>query len=228
MADSSLDNLAMGGDLSGGPLDLGSFTGGGSSGSGFNLSGGDIGALGLGALGFAAILGQGESPLPTEFTSLQQSVPTLQSQGSQAFGLGTGLVNQGQSALAMAQRGELTPEQQAQLKEYSTGLTSQARQQFYNMGRNPDADTGFLTQTANIDTQVNAMAQQQIQSTIQLGLGEISGGSGLMGQGLGFESAANQALIAAGDAQLKQDQNYSDSLTNAFGSIAKVFGAVLA
>ena len=63
------------------------------------------------------------------------------------------------------------------------------------------------------------MAQAQIQSTIQLGLGEISGGSSLIGQGLSFQTAANQALIAAGEAQIKQDQTYSAALTSAFTAL---------
>ncbi len=152
----------------------------------------------------------------------------MQGQARTVSGQGQGLVTQGQEALGMAQRGELTPAQQAQLSKYGTGLTNQARQQYYNMGRNPDNDTSFISQTANIDTQINAMAQAEIQSTIQLGLGEISGGSSLIGQGLGFENAANQVLLQAGQAQLQQDKNYSDSLTNVFGSIAKMAGSLFA
>jgi hypothetical protein len=136
---------------------------------------------------------------------------------------GSGLVGQGQEALAMGQRGELTAPQQAQLKQFSSGLTNQARQQYMNMGRNPDQDTSFLSASADIDSKVNAMAQQQIQTTIQIGLGEISSGSSLTGQGLGFENAANQALLAAGQAQMQADKSYSDSLTSAFSSIAGMF-----
>lgn len=196
----------------------------GSSGSSFNL--GSAGALGLGALSFGAILGMGESPLPAQFTQMEGRVPYLTSTGQGLVGQGQGLVGQGQSALAMAQAGQLTPEQQAQLKVYDTGLTNQARQQFYNMGQNPDQSTPFLSATEDIDTKVNAMAQQQIQSTIQLGLGEISGGNSLISQGAGFESAANQILLQAGQAQLQQDKDYSNSLTGAFSSIATLFGSV--
>lgn len=224
MADDSLDNLAMGGSTGGGALDLSSFMGGSGSGSsGFNW--GSAGALGLGALGFGAILGKGESPLPGQFG--QMNVPYLQSTGQQLTGQGEGFIGQGQSALEMAQHGQLTPEQTAQLSIYGTGLTNQARQQFYNMGQNPDQSTAFLSTTANIDTQINAMAQQQIQSTIQLGLGEISSGNSLIGEGLGYESAANSALIAAGQAQLQQDKDYSSSLTGAFSAIGSLFGAGL-
>jgi hypothetical protein len=200
-------------------------------GSGGNITGVDFsnssmlgaGALGVGALGFGAMLAQGPGSLPPQFGQLQGGVPGMRSEAALLEGQGQTLVGQGTQALDMARRGELTPEQQAQLKQYSTGLTNQSRQMFYNMGRNPDADTAAITQTANVDAQVNAMAQQQIQTTIQLGLGEISAGSSLSGQGLGFESAANQALLASGEAQLKMDQQYSSNLTAAFTAIGTMF-----
>ena len=185
---------------------------------------GSAAALGVGALGIGALASGGPAALPPQFG--QMNVPYLQQTGQGLVGQGQGLVGQGQSALAMAQHGELTPEQQAQLKVYSGGLTNQARQQFYNMGQNPDESTAFLSTTANIDAQVNAMAQQQIQTTIQLGLGEISGGNSLIGQGLGFESAANQALLQAAQAQMAADKDYSSSLTSAFSAIGTMFGAV--
>lgn len=191
-----------------------------------SMSMGGAGALGLGALGFGALLAQGPSPLPSEFGQLTSNASGMTSTGQGLVTQGQGLVGQGQSALAMAQRGELTPEQQAQLKVYSQGLTNQSRQMFANMGRSPDNDTAFLSQTANIDTQVNAMAQQQIQTTIQLGLGEISGGNSLIGSGMGFENAANQALLQAGQAQMQADKNYSDSLTSAFTAIGKMLPMV--
>lgn len=227
MADDSLDNLALGGSTSGSPLDLGSFMGGSGSGSSGGFNWGSAGALGLGALGFGAILGKGESPLPSQYGQLVGNVPYLQSTGQTFAGQGEGFIGQGQQALQMAQNGQLTPEQTAQLSVYGTGLTNQARQQFYNMGQNPDQSTAFLSTTADIDAHINAMAQQQIQSTIQLGLGEISSGNSLIGEGLGYESAANSALIAAGQAQLQQDKDYSSSLTGAFSAIGSLFGTGL-
>lgn len=203
------------------------YSGGGSSSSSGPLGGVSAGTLGAGALGIGALgylISQGPGALPSQYNQLEGQVPGEEAQASALEAQGSALVGQGQGALAMAQAGQLTPEQQAQLQVYSGGLTNQARQEFYNMGRNPDADTSFLSQTANIDTQVNAMAQQQIQSTIQLGLGEISGGNSLIGQGLGFQNAANQTLIAAGEAQIKLDQQYSSSLTSAFGAIGSLFG----
>lgn len=223
MADSSLDNLSMGSSLSGSPLSLAAP---GSSSSG-GISGGSalgIGALGLGAAGIGALIAGGPAPIPPQYG--QMDVPFLQSTGQQLTGQGQGLVSQGQSALAMAQAGQLTPEQQSQLSVFGTGLTNQARQQFYSMGQNPDQSTAFVSQTANIDAQVNAMAQQQIQTTIQLGLGEMSGGNSLIGEGLGFENAANGALQQAAQAQMQSDQQYSSALTGAFSAIGTMFGAV--
>jgi hypothetical protein len=196
-----------------------------SSGSGSGLNFGMIGAAGLGAAGLGAILGMGESPLPPQFTELTDSVSGLRSEASSLEATGSHLTGEGEQALAMARRGELTPEQQAQLKVYSGGLENQSRQMFFNMGRDPDADTAAITQQGNIDTQVNAMAQAQIQSTIALGLGEIQAGSSATGQGLQFESAANQALITAGNAQIQLDKQYSDALTGAFSAIGNLFGA---
>jgi hypothetical protein len=232
MADVSLSDLGSSSNPLPG-LDSSDYEG---FGSGGNISGsiGDpgssslfsgAGALGIGALGLGSLLAQGPGPLPAQFGQMQSEVPGMLSTGQGLVSQGQGLVGQGQQALGMAQRGELTPEQQAQLKVYSGGLTNQARQMYYNMGTNPDANTSFLSTTADIDTKVNAMAQSQIQSTIQLGLGEISGGNSLIGEGLGFDNAANQILLQAGQAQLQQDKNYSDSLTSVFSGIAKIAGA---
>jgi hypothetical protein len=225
MADNSFDNLSMGSSLGGDPLSLSSGNGLSSSSGGFDM--GSAATLGIGALGFGAILGRGESPLPGQYGDLTGSVPNLRGTAAGLEGQGSALVKQGTEALGMGQRGELTPEQQAQLNVYRKGLDNTSRQQWANMGRNPDQDTSFISQTANIDERVNAMAAQEIQTTIQLGLGEISGGNSLIGQGLGFENAANQALLQAGQAQLAQDKNYSDSLTSAFSAIGKMAGAVL-
>jgi len=233
MADVSLSDLGSSSNpLSGlDASDYGGFGSGGNISGSFgdpgSLSMGSAGALGLGALGLGAVIGMGPSPLPAQYGQLQGQVPWLQSTGQGLVGQGQGLESQGQQALGMAQRGELTPEQSAQLKQYSTGLNNQSRQMWASMGRNPDQDTAFLSQTANVDAQVNAMAQQQIQTTIQLGLGEMSGGNSLISQGLGFENAANQILLQAGQAQMQADKSYSDSLTSAFGAIAKMAGAFL-
>lgn len=214
---SDYEGFGSGGNVSGVPNDPGS-----------NSFLGGAGALGVGALGLGALLAQGPGQLPSQFGQMQAQVPWMQSTGQSLVGQGQGLVGQGQQALAMAQAGQLTPEQQAQVNQFGTGLTNQARQMYMNMGLNPDANTSFISTTADIDSKVNAMAQQQIQTTIQLGLGEISGGNSLIGQGAGFENAANQVLLQAGQAQLQQDKNYSDSLTSVFSGIAKMLPAVFA
>ena len=213
-------------DSGGGSGDSGGGSGGGSGGSSslFSNPSSYLGA-GVGAIGLGALAAMGPGSLPTQFTTAEGQAGWENTAGQTAVGQGQSLVNQGEGALAMAQAGELTPEQQAQLKVYSTGLTNQSRQMFASMGRNPDQDTAFLNQTANVDTQVNAMAQQQIQSTIQLGLGQISGGTSLEGAGFGAINAANSALLAAGEAQLKLDTQYSSNLTSAFASIGQMFGA---
>jgi hypothetical protein len=214
-------------------LDASDYGGYGTGGNLTNPSGGftngqllGAGALGLGALGVGSLIAQGPGSLPAGFQQAEGQVPYLQQTGQGLIGQGSGLVGQGQEALAMAQAGQLTPEQAAQVKVYGTGLTNQARQMYANMGVNPDADTSFLSTTADIDTKVNALAQAQIQTTIQLGLGEISGGNSLIGQGQGFESAANNILLQAGQAQIQQDKDYSSSLSSAFAAIGTLFGAV--
>lgn len=188
---------------------------------------GALGALGLGAAGFGAILGRGESPLPGEYAALGATIPALQSNAGTLFSQGQTLTNQGTEALAMAQRGELTPAQQAQLGQYKAGLENKSRQMFYSMGRDPDKDTAAITQQANDDAQVNAMAQQQIQTTVQLGLGELSSGASFSGQALGYSNAASNILLQAGQAQLQQDKDYSQALTNSFSSIGQLFGSAL-
>lgn len=229
MADVSLADLGSASSPLPGldPSDYGGYGAGGnqtdpSSGSFNPLS---LGPLALGAGGFGAILAQGPGSLPPQFGTLQTNATDMTGTGQRLVAQGQGMVGKGEEALAMATRGELTPEQAAALKQYGTGLTNQTRQQFFNMGQNPDQSTAYISQTADNDAKVIAMAQSQIQTTIQLGLGQISGGGSLIGQGQGFESAANNVLLQAGEAQLKADQAYSSNLTSAFASIGQLFGA---
>jgi hypothetical protein len=184
------------------------------------------GALGVGALGLGATLAMGESPLPPEFSQLTASVPTLQAEGSQLYGEGQTLTGQGTAALAMAQAGQLTPEQQAQLTQFQQKEQNQAIQTYAGMGRNFNQDTSAISTQAAIDTNVNAMAQQQIQSTIALGLGEIQAGGSFSSTGLAYDQAANSALIAAGQAQVQQDTAYRQSLSSAFSAIGTMFGSI--
>jgi Chaperone of endosialidase len=220
-------------DITGGSTPTGGDTldfsgGGGSAGGGglpFGLSPFQAGGLALGAGGLAYMLSQGPAPLPSEFGQLTtENVPWLESGANWALGQGQQYAGAGAQALQMAQAGVLTPEQQAQLSVYSKGLENTALQEFSSMGRNPTQDTAFISAQADIDARVNAMAQQQIQSTIALGLGEVQAGSSFTGQALGFENAAKSALIAAGQAQVAQDQSYSNALTGVFSAIGSIFG----
>jgi hypothetical protein len=181
-------------------------------------------SLGVGALGVGSLLAQGPGKLPSQFGQATADAPWLQSTGANNISQGQSFVGAGEQTLANAAAGTLTAPQQAQLGQYESGLTNQSRQMFYNMGRNPDADTAAITQQGNVDAQVNAMAQQMIQSTIQLGLGQISSGNSLMQTGGAEISAADQALFQAGQAQVQLDTTYSTNLTNAFGAIGKMFG----
>jgi uncharacterized protein YhdP len=54
----------------------------------------------------------------------------------------------------------------------------------------------------------------------------MSQGVWLENIGTGEINAADQTLIAAGEAQIKQDQQYSSNLTAAFSAIGTMFGAI--
>ena len=207
-------SLAPGGDSSG-------LFGTGISGSTALTGGG----LALGAGGLAYLLSQGPAPLPSEFQTLTGDVPQETAEATSLEAGGQALTGQGAQALQMAQQGQLTPEQQAQLSLYHEGLSNTAEQTFASMGRNINQDTSGISAQAQIDTQVNAMAQAQIQSTIALGLGEVSAGNTMTNTGLGFQNAANSALIAAGQAQVQADTNYSNALTGVFTAIGSMVGA---
>jgi hypothetical protein len=200
-------------------------TGGGSSNLFSSpLSLGSVGTAAAGGAGLAGILSLGETAPPWEFGQVASNAATLQNESGTLFGEGQTFTNQGAQALQMAQNGQLTQPQQAQLQLYQQSLQNQAAQAYASMGRNISEDTSGISTQANIDTQVNAMAQQQIQSTIALGLGETSAGSNFTGQALGYESAANQALIAAGNAQVQADQAYSSALSGVFSALGTIAG----
>ena len=226
------------------PVDVGSatgFGGGDGSTSPFSMSGNQLlglggGAAALGGLGF--LLGQGPSPLPQQYQQLQGGVAGIEQQGqvynadaAALLSQGQSLTSQGQDTLRRAESGALTPEQQAGLSQTQHGLTNQAKQMYASMGRNPEKDTSYINTQANIDEQVTALGQKYIQSSIALGLGEIQAGQGFAGLGaqygqlgLGYQSEADRDLIAAGDAQLKQNATYTSALSAAFGAIGSVAG----
>ena len=186
-----------------------------------------LGALGAGAVGLGAILGEGESPLPSEFSTVTNTqVPWLQSAGQWAENQGQQFAGAGAQALQMAQNGQLTPQQQAQLSLYQNKLGNQTNQTFASMGRNPNQDTTAISAAADNDAKMIAASQAMIQSTIQLGLGETQAGLGFTNEGIQANSAASNELIEAGNAQLKNDQAYNTALTGAFSAIGQLAGTI--
>ena len=210
--------------------DLGDLSGGkfGASGSASSSGGSPLGlgSLAAGGAGLAGLFSMGETAPPWEFDQVASNAGTLESESGTLFGEGQQFTNQGAQALQMAQNGQLTAPQQAQLQQYSQGLNNTADQTYASMGRNINQDTSGISTKANIDSQVNAMAQQQIQSTIALGLGETSAGSNFSSTALGYENAANQALIQAGNAQIQSDQAYSTALSGVFSALGGIAGGI--
>jgi hypothetical protein len=196
---------------------------GSSSGSLFSgMSTGQIAGaagLGVGALGVGALALEGPPQLPQQFQQLEGNVPGLEWNAANMQQQAAGLYGIGNQDLAMASAGTLTAPQQAQLSQYQTGLTNQARQMFYSMGRNPDQDTSYIGATANIDAQTNAMAQQMIQTTMQMGFGAITAGNQETGMQLQFQNAADQILYQAANAQIQSDTSFNTALMSAFGAL---------
>ena len=185
----------------------------------------------------------GPSPLPPQTGTVTNVLaPTQLAQGQQAFAGGEALVAGGQSLLAggqsaleMAQRGELTPPQQAQLDVYKKGLENTALQTYSSLGITPSKSTSYLSTQEDIDTKTLAMAQSFIQSTIALagaeftaGGAEFSAGTSMMGLGAQFEDAATKDLLATAQMQVQQDQAYSKLIGDTLGSIAKMAAVVAA
>jgi hypothetical protein len=186
-------------------------------------------ALGLGALGLGAglMFGKGETPLPPEFAQMGAMVPGLQRNAADLYGKGQDIYKMGLSDIQKGRAGELTIPQQAELKQYATGLQNTANQTMAAMGRNMTQDTSAIGIQADIDAKINAMAQQEIQTTLKTGFAELTAGQNEFGQSLGFSEAAAKILQVEGEAQLKQDQAYSQSLTSMFSTIGRVAGMAI-
>src|SRR5215831_13482074 len=120
--------MAEGADVMGGAIstvgDTGAISGPAPGGGISPLS---VGALGAGAIGIGAML-SGKPGLPWQYGALENRVPGLWQQSGQLYSSGYDLISQGKEGLAMAQRGELTPEQAAALKLQETSLMNTARQ----------------------------------------------------------------------------------------------------
>ena len=190
------------------------------------LSLGSVGTAAAGGAGLAGLFSMGETAPPWEFGQVASNAATLEGESGTLFGEGQTFTNQGAQALQMAQNGQLTPQQQAQLTLYGQKLGNEAAQTYASMGRNINQDTSGISTQTNIDTNLIAASQQMIQSTIALGLGETSAGSSFSGQALGYESAANQALIAAGNAQVQADTAYSSALSGVFSALGSIAGGI--
>jgi hypothetical protein len=191
------------------------------------LSLGSLGTAAAGGAGLAGLLTLGSTALPWEYGALTANVPQLEQEATTLEGQGQTLTGQGSQALSMAQNGQLTQPQQAALGQYQSGLTNTADQIYASMGRNANQDTSYISTQADIDAKVNAMAQAEIQSTIQLGLGETQAGNSYDSTALGFENAANQALIAAGQAQVQSDAAYSSALSGVFSAVGTIAGGAV-
>jgi hypothetical protein len=165
-----------------------------------------------------------KDPLPAEYGQISSIGTGLSSSADSLRSYGTDLTKLGQSELDLAYQDKLTPSQQSKVDSYQTGLTNQARQMYYNMGRTPDKDTSFISTTADIDSKVSAMSEDYIQSTIKLGLGELAAGASLFSSATSADSAATTALSDTGKAQLDADKDYKKTLTDTFNSLFKLFG----
>lgn len=202
-----------------------------SSGNSSGLSAGTWGTLGLGALGLGT-LGYLASQGPTNVASIpgfaqaNAMVPGYQANAAQTWNQGQGFLGQGGANLEMAAKGQLTPEQAAQLALTQQGLENTARQTYASMGRDMSRDTSGISTEANIAAQTTAIAQSYIQSTIALAGQQITAGQNLLGTSLAESNAATNILIQEGQQQVALNKQFSDSMSSAFGSIAKIFGAV--
>jgi len=165
-----------------------------------------------------------KDPLPAEYGQISSIGTGLSSSADSLRSYGTDLTKLGQSELDLAYQDKLTPSQQSKVDATKTGLTNQARQMYYNMGRTPDKDTSFISTTADIDSKVSAMSEDYIQSTIKLGLGELAAGASLFSSATSADSAATTALSDTGKAQLDADKDYKKTLTDTFNSLFKLFG----
>jgi hypothetical protein len=220
------DNI-LGGAIEGGGGG-GTNAGGGGFGSlsGANLLG--LGTLGVGAGALGYMLSQGPAPLPSEFSTVTgTNVPALEQQAGALNAEGQQYINAGETTPSNAAAGILTPEQQATLSLTSSGLANKTDQTLASEGVDPNKSTNAISFAALNDAQVSAMGQQFIQSSIALGLGQVQAGTTMTGQASADLSAADQALISAGQAQIQQDTNYSNSLTSVFSTIGSMFGKIL-
>src|SRR5215471_13732855 len=167
-----------------GTYDASAALGGGSGGGGGDSSSAlGAGALGAGAVGLGALL-MSKPQLPWGYQVLQGRAGTMYGQSADLYGEGQQMVGDARRGYEMAQRGELTPEQDAQLKLMKAGELNKATQLMSSMGRDINKDTTGLSMQQDIDLKALAQSQVFIQSTIALATSQMQGGQSLIGDAL--------------------------------------------
>jgi hypothetical protein len=172
------------------------------------------------------LLSSGGPDIPWQVGQVGSNAAGLEGEAANLWSTGNSLIAGGQSALAPAMAGQLTPEQQATLTVEQQSAGNVANQEYAAMGRNANQDTSFISTQTDINTKLMAAANTFVQSNIANAFQEISSGASLTGQGTQDMSAANTALLDAAKLTISQDQAYSNSLTSAFSAIGTIFGGV--
>lgn len=207
------------GDLSGGK-DPGS-----SSSSPFSL--GSLAPAAAAGGGLAALFLSGGGPdIPPQVGQVEGNATGLENEATSLWGSGNALIAGGQSALAPAMAGVLTPEQQATLTVERQSAQNTANQTFASMGRNSNQDTSFISAQTDINTKMLAAANTFVNTNIASAFSEIQAGASLTGQGTQDMSAANSALLEAAKLTMQADKDYSSSLTSAFSAIGTLVGGI--
>jgi hypothetical protein len=205
-----------------------SYTGGGKDpNSPFSLSNASAFAPAAAAGGGLAALflsGGGGPDIPPQVGQVEGNATGLENEASTLWNSGNALISGGESALAPAMAGVLTPEQQATLTVERQSANNVANQTFASMGRNINQDTSGISTTTDINTKLMAAANNFVNTNIASAFSEISAGASLTGQGTADMSAANQALLSAAQLTMQADTAYSQSLTSAFSAIGTLAG----
>jgi hypothetical protein len=206
------------GDLSGGKDP-------GSSSSPFSL--GSLAPAAAAGGGLAALFLSGGGPnIPPQVGQVDTNAGGLEGEATNLWSTGNSLIAGGQSALAPAMAGVLTPEQQATLTVERQSADNVANQTFASMGRNINQDTSGISTQTDINTKLMAAANNFVNTNIASAFSEIQAGASLTGQGTQDMSAANTALLQAAQLTMTADTNYSNSLTSAFSAIGMIFGGL--
>lgn len=179
--------------------------------------------------GLAALFlsgGSGGPDVPWQVGQVGTNAAGLEGEAGNLWSSGNSLIAGGESALAPAMAGVLTPEQQATLTTERQAANNVADQTYASMGRNINQDTSGISTATDINTKLMAAANNFVNTNIASAFSEIQSGASLTGQGTQDMSAANQALLQAAQLTMTADTNYSNSLTSAFSAIGTIFGGI--